>query len=196
MDATELLKRDHDTVAKLFQRFRMGRGNRARRSVLEQICAELTVHAQIEEEIFYPAVRGTGDAELVEKVGEATREHAEIKAGVDALRARADDADGSAVEGMVTALAESVEHHVGEEEGELFPRVADVMDERQRADLGRRLGARKAELTGGVPSRQRRRARATRRPTTRRRRARTAGARRTSGAGKKTARAKKRSRAR
>ena len=90
MDATELLKRDHDTVAKLFQRFRMGRANRARRSVLEQICAELTVHAQIEEEIFYPAVRETGDGELVEKVGEATREHAEIKAGVDALRARAD----------------------------------------------------------------------------------------------------------
>lgn len=191
MDATELLKRDHDTVAKLFQRFRMGRGNRARRSVLEQICAELTVHAQIEEEIFYPAVRGTGDAELVEKVGEATREHAEIKAGVDALRARADDADGSAVEGMVATLAESVEHHVGEEEGELFPRVADVMDARQRADLGRRLRTRKDELTSGGPSRQRRRARATRRTTTtRRRRA------RTSGTPKKTAGGKKRSRAR
>jgi hemerythrin superfamily protein len=191
MDATELLKRDHDAVAKLFQRFRMGRGNRARRSVLEQICAELTVHAQIEEEIFYPAVRETGDAALVEKVGGATREHAEIKAGVVALRARADDADGSAVEGMVATLAESVEHHVGEEEGELFPRVADVMDARQRADLGRRLRTRKDELTGGGPSRQRRRARATRRTTaTRRRRA------RTSGTPKKTAGGKKRSRAR
>jgi hemerythrin superfamily protein len=191
MDATELLKRDHDAVAKLFQRFRMGRGNRTRRAVLEQICDELTVHAQIEEEIFYPAVRATGDATLVEKVDEALREHAEVKASVEALRARSDEAEGTDVEGMMARLAESVEHHVGEEEGELFPRLAEVMDERHRADIGRRLKARKDELTGGGPSRQRRVARARRRTaTTRRRRARTAGGRRKPATGKKRSRAR------
>lgn len=147
MDAIELLKRDHQEVTKLFQRFSGGEGGRGRRQVVEQICNELDVHAQIEEQVFYPAVRETGDSELRRLVDESLQEHQRVKQQVSALR-RMDAEAEDQVEGTVSTLEQDVEHHVAEEEGEMFPRVAEVIDDEERGELGARLASLKQELTG------------------------------------------------
>lgn len=140
MDAIELLKKDHQEVTKLFQRYSGSKDRRGAKGIVEKVCRELEVHALIEEEIFYPAIR-EADRQLADQVQEALQEHARVKQQVAALQ-RADED----VEGLMTTLQQDVEHHVTEEEGEMFPRVAEVLDERRRTELGRRLQARKREL--------------------------------------------------
>jgi hemerythrin superfamily protein len=149
MDAIELLKKDHQEVTRLFQRFSGRKGRRNDTSVVEKICDELDVHARIEEEIFYPAVR-EASSELARKVDESLQEHARVKEQVRSLREQLrGGAEGDeALEGQMSALEQDVEHHVTEEEGEMFPQVAEEMDERQRTRLGERLKARKGELSG------------------------------------------------
>lgn len=142
MDAIELLKKDHQEVTKLFQRYSGSKDRRGAKGIVEKVCRELEVHALIEEEIFYPAIR-EADRQLADQVQEALQEHARVKQQVAALERAEED-----VEGLMTALQQDVEHHVTEEEGEMFPRVAEVFDERRRTELGRRLQARKRELMG------------------------------------------------
>jgi len=147
MKVTELLKRDHQAVTKLFQR--VSSGGRGRETTARKICDELDVHAAIEEEIFCPAVRESGDQELERQIDEAVQEHQQMKQGVQALRQRleaGDGGEGADIDADVSALEQNVEHHVEEEEGEMFPRVEETMDESQLADLGRRVDARKKEL--------------------------------------------------
>jgi hemerythrin superfamily protein len=150
MDAIELLKKDHQEVTKLFQRYSGSKNGRGAREIVDRICKELEVHTHIEEEIFYPTVR-EADRQLAEMVEEAFREHARVKQQVAALQAGQDDADG-----MMTTLQQDVEHHVTEEEGEMFPRVAETIGERQRTEMGQRMQARKRELMGETarPARQ------------------------------------------
>jgi len=198
MDAIELLKRDHQAVTELFQRFSAGKGGRAGEAIVAKICKELEVHAQIEEEIFYPAVR-KADSQLAEQVNEALREHADMKQQVAALQSR-DARMSGGLEQEVTALQQTVEHHVTEEEGEMFPRVAEALDERRRAQLGDELQERKGALMGRT-RRPARRARSTsrKRASTRGRRATTPPRRKTSGrktGGRKTARKRARGRGR
>jgi hemerythrin superfamily protein len=140
MDAIELLKRDHQEVTRLFQRYSAGRGGRGARTV-DTICRELEVHAQIEEEIFYPAVRYADD-ELARLVDESLREHGRMKDDIAALRGAGDN------ESRVMQLQQDVEHHVTEEEGKMFPRLAEVMDDDRRSELGEQLEERKTELSG------------------------------------------------
>jgi iron-sulfur cluster repair protein YtfE (RIC family) len=172
MDATELLKKDHDKVRALFQQFRGGGGisglvkrvtgnvdARERRAAVQKVCNELDLHARIEEEIFYPAVRALGDPDLNKQLEEATREHGTVKQEVAAIRAMRNGGreagegagEGGAGEGggggdldeLMTKLEECVEHHATEEEREMFPRVQELMPEAQREEIGRRLQARK-----------------------------------------------------
>jgi len=140
MDAIELLKKDHQEVTKLFQRYRGGRNARGR-DVVRQLSNELLVHAQVEEEIFYPAVREAAP-ELAEQVERSLREHERIKEELAALERQPED-----VEETMTTLEQNVEQHMTEEEGEIFPRATEAFDERRRTELGRRLRARKGELT-------------------------------------------------
>jgi len=144
MDAIELLKNDHQEVTKLFQRYSGSKNERGAKAIVEKVCKELDVHALIEEEIFYPAIR-EADEQLAQQVQEALREHARVKEQVAVLQGAGAEDD---VDGMMTTLQQDVEHHVTEEEGEMFPRVAEVIDERRRTELGRRLQARKRELMG------------------------------------------------
>ncbi len=148
MDATELLKRDHQEVTRLFQRFHEGSAGRGRTSLVDKICQELTEHMQIEEEIFYGAVRDAGDQELSQMVDDRLREHQRVKERVQELRSRSGGEEDGALEGGVAALERDVEHHVTEEEGRLFPRVHEVMGERPLSDLGNRLRERKRALAG------------------------------------------------
>jgi hypothetical protein len=159
MDVLQLLKKDHAEVMKLFQRFH-GNGGRGRQAMVEKICDELDVHTQVEEALFYPAVREAGDAELQRMVDEALQEHARAKEEIGHIRALSggEGDDGSQLDGMVATLEQDIEHHVAEEEGEMFPRVQEAMDDRQRADIGRRVRDMKMQLMGGTSSRRPRRA--------------------------------------
>jgi iron-sulfur cluster repair protein YtfE (RIC family) len=155
MDAIDLLKKDHAKVEDLFQRFDEGGGitgmvkrlagstasPRARRSLAERICGELDVHARIEEEVFYPAVRRLQEAELEPLLEESLKEHATIKQRVQEVRSA--DAEGETLRERVSRLRECVEHHVQEEEGRMFPLLEDRLPEDARNRLGRELAARK-----------------------------------------------------
>ncbi len=142
-DAVTLLKRDHREVSDLLERYERATGVR-KSAIVEQICTALTIHAQIEEDVFYPAARealGDRDADLV---NEADIEHASIKDLVSQLQSS--DASDEHYDARVKVLGEYVKHHVREEESELFPKLhATDLD---LIELGRQLAARKAELTG------------------------------------------------
>jgi hemerythrin-like domain-containing protein len=102
------------------------------------------VHAAIEEEVFYPAMRrASGAQDLVE---EAQREHAEVKQMVADIRGL--DPDDASLADRVAALKEAVEHHVREEEGEMFRQARELGDE-EFERLGQTLKERKQALTGG-----------------------------------------------
>ncbi|MBA3510952.1 hemerythrin domain-containing protein [Sphingomonas sp.] len=143
-DAIALLKQDHRTVEELFAQFEKASGGGRKQKLAEQICLELSVHATIEEEIFYPACEGKVEQELLK---EAYVEHdgakmliAEIQAG----DGRSDDF----FDAKVKVLQEQIEHHVEEEE----KRMEGVFSQARKAGLdmdglGEQLAQRKAELT-------------------------------------------------
>jgi hemerythrin superfamily protein len=142
-DALTLLKQDHREVSDLFEEFESASGARKER-IANQICEALTVHAQIEEEIFYPAARQVVDEEDV--VDEADVEHATIKGLVGRI-----EQVGSSDEhydALVKVLGEYVKHHVKEEEQSLFPKLRGT--ELDLNVLGEQLAARKGELAGSA----------------------------------------------
>jgi hemerythrin-like domain-containing protein len=140
-DAIALLKADHKKVSDLLKDFEEAEGASKRR-IADQICNELHVHAQIEEEIFYPAARRYLQREDRELVNEADVEHASIKGLVGRIEATALSDDH--FDAFVTVLGEYVKHHVKEEENELFPKL-----KRTELDLqavGAEIAKRKSEL--------------------------------------------------
>jgi hemerythrin superfamily protein len=139
-EATALLRADHKLVSELFAQFEKARSPSVKKKLVGQICTELTVHAQIEEEIFYPAVKlALKDKELVP---EATVEHATLK---DLIAQVKDvEASGEMYDARVKVLSEYVKHHVKEEHNEMFPKArASKLD---MIELGAQLVARKQVL--------------------------------------------------
>jgi len=135
MDAITLLKKDHQTVEKLFKRFeKTGDGALAeRRKIVDQIIEELSKHAAIEEQLFYPVTRATID-EVHDVVLESLEEHHIVKWSLDELE-HMDPAD-ERFKAKVTVLIENVRHHVEEEEDEYFPKVRAQLGRNDLADLG------------------------------------------------------------
>ena len=147
MDAFTLLKADHQKVAELFERLEAASGKQ-KLSIFEQIKAELDLHAQIEEKIFYPALEKP--AETHDLTLEAYEEHAVVKKLLRELSgARTADDDWQA---KAKVLQENVEHHVDEEENELFDKASDALSEEEIEELGERLEAEKARRQGGRAS--------------------------------------------
>lgn len=143
-DALGLLIEDHERVRQLFEQFE-GADRPGKRALAHQICQELKIHAQIEEEIFYPAARQALDDE--DLVDEAVEEHAEAKQLI--ARIEAAGADEAEVETTVLELREAIEHHVDEEEGEMFPQVRSTGVD--LVALGGQLADRKRQLkTSGL----------------------------------------------
>jgi hemerythrin superfamily protein len=138
MDAITLLKRDHKTVEGLFRRFEKAgdRATKTKRNVVDQIIEELAVHAAIEEQVFYPAVRDASE-ELNDTVLESLEEHHVVKWTLSELDGM--DPEHERFDAKVTVLIESVRHHVKEEEGELFPKVREAMSRKELSDLGEAL---------------------------------------------------------
>jgi iron-sulfur cluster repair protein YtfE (RIC family) len=143
-DATALLKQDHQRVKRLFEQFAKARDASQKLELFQTLRNELQVHATVEEEIFYPEVERQRQPDLEEQVREAHQEHDEAKQ----LLARGEGLTGDSdeLEEVVTSLREAVEHHVQEEEGEMFPRAREVFSAPQLKQIGARLEARKKEL--------------------------------------------------
>ncbi|TFW31842.1 hemerythrin domain-containing protein [Massilia horti] len=142
-DAIEMLTADHREVSAMFKEFE-GLGERAKvskKKLADKICTALKLHTTIEEEIFYPAVReAIKDAE--DLVDEAVVEHASAKDLIAQIEAM--DPDDELYDAKVKVLGEQIEHHVGEEEKELFPKVRKSgLD---LAALGAEMAGRKDEL--------------------------------------------------
>jgi hemerythrin superfamily protein len=139
-DALSLLKADHAKVRGLFAEYEKARSTTRKKSLVADICTELSVHAQVEEEIFYPAVKAALKDRLL--VPEATVEHASLKdlvAQIEAFEPNDDMYDAK-----VKVLSEYVKHHVKEEQNEMFPKVkASSLD---LLELGTRMADRKAKL--------------------------------------------------
>jgi hemerythrin superfamily protein len=120
-DAISLLVSDHKEVKQLFEQFEglSDRSKVSKKRIADQICHALTLHTQIEEEIFYPAVReAIGEEDLMD---EAVVEHASAKQLIAQLLAM--DADDDLYDAKVKVLSEQIDHHVGEEEDDMFPKV-------------------------------------------------------------------------
>ena len=139
-DAIALLKADHVAVSQLFAEFEKTRSIANKKALVAQICTALSVHAQIEEEIFYPAVKAALKDKLL--VPEATVEHANVKSLIAQLEGA--EPDGEMYDAKVKVLSEYIKHHVKEEQSEMFPKAkASSLD---MAALGERMDKRKTEL--------------------------------------------------
>jgi hemerythrin superfamily protein len=144
-DAIKLLMADHDEVEALFKQFQKAKGGDSQKAdIVEQICKALTVHAEIEEEIFYPAARDALAEKGEDMLDEAEVEHASIKNLVEQLQDA--DPDEEMYDAKVKVLCEYVNHHVKEEEGEIFPKVKKTKMDLN--ELGDELMERKTELMG------------------------------------------------
>jgi len=139
-DAIALLKADHEAVSHLFTEFENTRSIANKKALVGEICTALSVHAQIEEEIFYPAFKATLKDKLL--VPEATVEHAGVKRLIAELEGA--EPDGEMYDAKVKVLSEYVKHHVKEEQNDMFPKAkASSLD---MAELGARMAARKQDL--------------------------------------------------
>ena len=152
-DAIALLKADHRAVEELFEKFEKATASERKRKLAEEICLELSVHAEIEEEIFYPACEGKVDEDLLK---ESYVEHDGAKVLIaEIMNGGPSD---EFYDAKVKVLQEEIEHHVEEEE----KRLEGLFAQARKADLdldelGRQLASRKAELTeqfktSGIPT--------------------------------------------
>lgn len=145
VDATKLLKDDHKLVNDLFEEYDKSRSTAKKRDLVAKICRELTIHAQIEEEIFYPAVKAAlKDKELIP---EATVEHNTLKQLIAEVEGK--EPDGEMFDARIKVMAEYVKHHVKEEQNEIFPK-AKKSTKLDMKELGAQLMERKEELMASI----------------------------------------------
>ena len=142
--AIEMLTADHDKVKDLFEQYDDAKegDDDDKRALATQICSELKVHAQVEEELFYPWLRdnlGEDDTDLVD---EAAVEHQTAKDLIAQIEGAAEVDE--MYDAKVKVLGEYIDHHVEEEEGEIFPKVSGMREELD--ELGQAMMARKTEL--------------------------------------------------
>jgi hemerythrin superfamily protein len=135
MDAISLLRNDHRTVEQLFKRFETtsDRATVERRRIVDEIIKELSVHAEIEETVFYPAVRESVPPSE-DTVLESLEEHHVVKWVLSELDGM--PADAERFEAKVTVLMENVRHHVKEEESDLFPKVRRALTRAALENMG------------------------------------------------------------
>jgi len=138
MDAIALLKADHKAVSKLFREYkaskRAGRANRSK--IIDKVIKELSIHAAIEETVFYPAVR-EAIPKLEDDILESLEEHHVLKWTLEELSTI--DVDDERYDAKDTVMMEQVRHHVDEEENDWFPKVRAKLDRAQLQELGAAL---------------------------------------------------------
>jgi hemerythrin superfamily protein len=142
MDAIALLKSDHRTVEELFEAFEETKGAKAKQRIASQICMELMVHSQIEEEIFYPAVKDAIEEEIYT---EAYVEHDGAKLLIAQILSG--DPEDEFYDASVKVLSEQIKHHVKEEEQRDGMFAQAKQSDVDMGALGEQLAQRKADLT-------------------------------------------------
>jgi hemerythrin superfamily protein len=141
--ATQMIRQDHRKVEDLFKKFEQTKGAQAKRRLAENAMAELEVHAALEEEIFYPAVKKeVDDGSMVQ---EALEEHQTVKQLISELKGM-EEADED-FESQFSELVENVQHHVQEEESEMLPKAEE--SELDLNSLGEQMAQRKQQLQSG-----------------------------------------------
>jgi hemerythrin superfamily protein len=152
MDAITSLRDDHKRVEKLFKQFEKladGNADKAKLDVVNEIIRELSVHAAIEEQVFYPAVRKEVP-DVADVVLEGLEEHHVVKWTLSELDGMQPTEER--FKAKVTVLIESVRHHVEEEEGEMFPKVREALGRKALQEMGETMeAARKAAPTHPHP---------------------------------------------
>jgi len=149
MDAIEMLRADHEKVKELFRKYEAA-GDRAyqqKKRIAEEVFAEITVHSTLEEELFYPAVKAETDKQGQELVAESVEEHHVVAMLIEELKAL--DPKDERYDAKFTVLMENVEHHIEEEEDELFPEAEDVLGD-GIDELGAQMKERKDQLTASL----------------------------------------------
>ena len=149
MNALELLKADHQKVADLFEQVESTDESK-HPALFEKIKTELEIHAHIEETILYPKLREEGDEELTDIVNEGIEEHHQVKIFLREISSLSDDSEK--FEPKLKVLIEDVEHHVEEEEGEMFPLVEAQFDAEVLNELGMEMEAEKKNFAGSRSS--------------------------------------------
>jgi hemerythrin HHE cation binding domain-containing protein len=138
--ATQLIRRDHKKVDGLFNKFTETKKPDGKQRICEQVIQELEIHAKLEEEIFYPAVRKhVGEEDMLE---EAKQEHQQAKEIMRELKKM--KAGDEQFEDKFSELVEGVKHHVEEEEGEMLPKAEE--SEMDLQDIGEQMTERREEL--------------------------------------------------
>jgi hypothetical protein len=145
MKATDLLKKQHREVEGLFKKVEKAGGAQARRQLLDQIRVNLEAHTTIEEELFYPAIADLGTKKAEEMVNEAFEEHHVVKLVLNELPNV--DPEDERFDAKMTVLSELIEHHVEEEEKEMF-KLAGKIGKEEAASLAERMASRFEELIG------------------------------------------------
>jgi Hemerythrin HHE cation binding domain len=150
MDALRLLKQDHDAVKKILEDLdsTTERGVKTREELFGKFRTEMQAHETIEEEIFYPALREISKTKEIALEG--YEEHHVVDLVMQELESTpVDDERWGA---KFTVMKENIEHHIEEEEGEMFKKARQVLDKEQLEDLGTRMGSRKKELLATAPA--------------------------------------------
>lgn len=149
MNAIELLKKDHEVVADLFEQVRSTPGSK-HRPLFKKIKAELDVHTHIEETVLYPRLKKDGNKKLTDITSEGIEEHHQVKMflkELDELRGKKD-----VFEAKLKVLIEDVEHHVKEEEDTMFPLIEDQFSESALEKLGTSLENKKKKFIASNPT--------------------------------------------
>ena len=148
MNAYDLLKEDHKRVAGIFEKLEptTERALKTREELFDKLNSELEVHAAVEEQILYPALKEA--AETRDITFEAFEEHRIVKELLKELSTTPKDSEEWTAK--LTVLKENVEHHVEEEEGEMFKKARKVLTDQQAEDLGARMEAAKTKLAASA----------------------------------------------
>ncbi len=134
MNAIDLLKQQHEEVMSLFEEFEKAEDSDEKLALVQELAANLGAHATIEEKIFYPAAFANSTEDLLK---EAVEEHLSVKRILADLIAMGPDEEN--FDAKVKVLQEQIEHHVGEEEGELFKKVAQQINPEMLETLGEQM---------------------------------------------------------
>jgi hypothetical protein len=146
--ATQMIRRDHKKVEGLFEKFDQAKKAEAKKKICDQVIEELEVHAKLEEEIFYPAVRKhIGEEDMLD---EAKQEHQQAKKIMAELKSA--DAEDESFEENFSELVDAIKHHVEEEEGEMLPKAEE--SEMDLEGYGEEMAQRKKELLGQPTKKQ------------------------------------------
>jgi len=150
MNAFQLLKEDHQKVSGIFEKLEptTERAVKTREEMFTKLKEELDIHAHVEETIFYPALKQALEEKQI--VTHAYHEHQEVKDLLKQLEAT--PVDSEQWQATLLQLKESVEHHVEEEEGNMFKQAREALTEEQARELGERMAEEKKTMKGTAAS--------------------------------------------